>query len=88
MNKQGRIAMLKAMDLIARSCNNENCIDLWLTIGIADGDAEEDRELDFYTNDDTFAEIMNSFLVTMKQAQKDGGLYCDGVCSENAEKDE
>lgn len=86
MNKQERIAMLKAMDLIARSCNNENFIEYWLTVGIADGDAEEDRELDFYTNDDIFAEIMDSFLVTMKQAQKDGGLYCDGVCSEDVEE--
>lgn len=26
---------------------------------------------------------MDEFLAAMKLAQKDGGLYCDGVCSED-----
>ena len=82
MNKPERLELLRAIDLIARSCNNEDHIDYWLTNGIADGDADSDKELDFYTNDDNFAEVMDAFLETMHLARENGGLYCDGVTND------
>ena len=80
MNKPERIELLRAMDLLARSCNNEHHIDYWLAVGIADGDAESDEELAYYAEDDErFSETMSSFLKTMWLAYLKGGLYCDGV---------
>lgn len=83
MNKYERIRLLRAIDLLARSCNNTNLINSWLTVGIADGDAESDEELEYYAEDDhRFAEIMAAFLETMTFAYNSGGLYCDGVSTE------
>lgn len=82
MNIPERLKLLRAIDLIARSCNNEDHIDYWLTNGIADGDADSDKELDFYTNDGNFAEVMDAFLETMHLARENGGLYCDGVTND------
>lgn len=82
MNKPERIELLRAMDLLARSCNDERVIDYWLTEGIADGSADSDRELDFYTYDDNLAEVMDAFLETMHLARENGGLYCDGLTND------
>lgn len=79
MNKQARLDFLRAADLIARSCNNEAVIEYWLTNGIADGDADSDAELEYYTHDMTLSEVMDSFTELMTIAYADGGLYFDGV---------
>ena len=49
MNKNERVAALKAMAYLAKSANDEAAIDYWLTYGIADGDEESDEELEYYT---------------------------------------
>lgn len=36
---------------------------------------------DWYTEDENFAAIMETFLYCMKKAREDGGLYCDGIVS-------
>ena len=76
MNKTERIAALKAMALLARSANDETAIDYWLTYGIADGDEESDEQLEYYTDDEQFKEIIEAFLETMRQSE---GLYIDSV---------
>lgn len=93
MNKVERIKMVKAMEYIARQINNEETFcDLWLVGGVADGDIEygdlsvTDADFDewgtaYWIKDDNFADLMKLFLLVMKEARKDGGLYCDGVVS-------
>lgn len=86
MNKTERFEMLKAMDLIARSVNDEYVAELWMICGIADGDIDENttvEELEYYMEDETYADLMNTFLRLMKRAYKDGGLYSDRVVSKS-----
>lgn len=87
MNRIEREKMVKAMEFIARQCNNENVFENWLICGVADGDIpygqlelSEDFD-DYYIDDDTFYNLMTCFLRTMVRAWKSGGLYCDGVTS-------
>lgn len=93
MNKIQRIKMLKAMEYISRCIKDEEVFERWRIVGTADGDIKPDDlcvidedfdNLEYYIDDDgLFASLMDEFLVVMKLAQKDGGLYCDGVCSED-----
>ena len=85
MNVKKRIEIVKAMEKLARAVNDEDVFETWLTYGVADGDIDEsttDDELDYYVDDDTFADLMDTFLATMSQARKSGGLYVDGIVSE------
>lgn len=85
MNIKDRIEAVRAMELLARSCNDEEVMELWLMYGVADGDITEntpDEELEHYVTDNTeFSELMDYFLYTMREALESGGLYVDGVCS-------
>ena len=85
MNKAERIQAVRAMEFLARAVNDEDDILLWLEEGVADGDIDEnttDEELlDYVEDDKTFAELMKTFLHVMHYAEKDGGLYIDGVVS-------
>lgn len=94
-NRIERIQMVKAMEYIARQINDEEVFDGWLIDGVADGDidieignlcvAPEDVEdLDYYIEDEHFADLMHTFLHCMAKAKKSGGLYCDGIVSRNA----
>ena len=84
---QEREKMVKAMEYIVRQCNDETAMNGWLMCGVADGDIEygnfevDDPDIEYYIEDDNFAELMGCFLRTMKRAQS-GGLYCGGVVSE------
>lgn len=83
MNKEQRYEMIKAMDLIARSFNNEYDIEKWLINGVADGDINSDTsadELEHYMEDENFADLMDTFLWICGKARKDG-LYVDGIVS-------
>lgn len=85
MNKKERIEMVKAMETIARTINDENILEQWRIFGVADGDIDEttkDEELDFYVEEDeTFKDLMQLFLILMSSAKKSGGLYCDNIVS-------
>jgi hypothetical protein len=84
MNKQTRIEVVKAMETIARCLNDEYIFEEWLMLGVADGDIDEsttDEELEFYIEDEEFAELMGTFLHIMKRAHRSGGLYVDNVVS-------
>lgn len=80
-----RAALVRAMDKVAHSVNDEELfVGLWLTLGVADEDIKEDttdEDLESYCEDETFKGLMYTFLNLMKEASKDGGLYCDGVTS-------
>ncbi len=75
-----RIEFVKAMEMIARAVNDESVFMEWLSLGVADGDAEND-DLEYYTEDDVFADLMDTFLDVMSNARKSGGLYFDNVLS-------
>lgn len=90
MDTNERIKMVKAMEYLARQCNDEFVVDIWLVNGVADGDIEfgdltvkeDDAEnLEYYIDDEAFADLMDTFLFVMRKAYKSGGLYCDKVVS-------
>ena len=90
MNYIERIKMIKAMEFIVRNINDENIFDIWLRLGVADGDIKygdlsinnnEDIDLEYYIRDDNFGEIMQLFLDIMSDANRSGGLYVDGIVS-------
>lgn len=94
MNAIERIKMVKAMEFICRNLNDEELLCGWLVSGVADGDidygnlAVETDDPDFLkyyiSEDEDFADLMDTFLNQMTYAYKSGGLYCDGVVSEAA----
>lgn len=89
-----RMKMVKAMEFIARQVNNEEIFNAWLTDGVPDGDIEygdlDVKDIDGYyyggdgwsqaEADVNFSELMDAFMWVMKEAWKDGGLYCGEVC--------
>lgn len=89
-NKIERVKLVKAMEFLARNINDEAVFEEWLIDGVADGDIEygsldiapDDLDnLDYYTEDDNFADLMQTFLHIMDRARKSGGLYCDNIVS-------
>jgi hypothetical protein len=84
MKKKLRTEVVRAMETLARCINDEEVFEGWLICGVADGDIDEtttDEEFEFYIEDNTFAELMETFLRVMARAKKSGGLYVDGVVS-------
>ena len=83
MNKDKRLEYIKALALIAGSCRDEDVTDFWAEHGMAPNEdgTPEDEWNDFYTNDEAMADIMYTFLLTMKKALIKNGIACDGVVS-------
>lgn len=84
MRKKLRTDVVRAMETLARSVNDEMVLEEWLVYGVVDGDIDattEDEELEYYIEDETFAELMETFLHVMARAKKSGGLYVDGIVS-------
>ena len=72
MNK---IQKLRAMDLLARSVNDEDAIEYWLTYGVPDGEIKEtttDEDLQWLI--EYYDEIVAVFLRCMVAAREGGGL--------------
>lgn len=89
MDKKLRVDVVRAMETMARCVNNEEVFECWLMCGVADGDIEEDttdEELEYYTEDSNFEELLSTFIRLMYRAYRDGGLYVDGICSEELRK--
>lgn len=83
--RKERVATVRAMELLANAVNDPNLVKTWLICGIADDiKGNTDEELECYTEDETFAELMNTFLAIMSEAKRNGGLYVDGVVSKFA----
>lgn len=92
MDKIKRVKMVKAMEYIARQVNDEDVFESWLMNGVADGDIEygdlsvshnDVENLEYYIEDNSFADLMGCFNRLMARAYKSGGLYCDKVCDSN-----
>ena len=84
MKLSRRAKVVRAMETLARCINDEDIFHSWLMLGVADGDingSEDDEDIEYYCEDDTFAELMGLFLRLMKRAAKSGGLYEDDVVS-------
>ena len=84
MKAKLRTEMVRAMETLARSVNDDAVFERWLIFGVADGDIDDtttDEELKCYIDDEAFAELMGTFLNVMERAKKSGGLYVDGVVS-------
>ena len=86
MNRTQRAKMVRAMELLVRSVNREDQLDIWLSLGVGDGDIDEqttDQDLEEmgYLEDQTYKELMSVFIKTMHLAYAEGGLYDDGVTS-------
>ncbi len=84
MKTKLRTEVVRAMETLARCVNDENVFEHWLVLGVADGDINEtttDEELEYYIEDETLAELMDTFLNLMSRAKRCGGLYVDGVVS-------
>lgn len=91
MKKSVRLKIVRAMELLARAVNDEDVFETWLLNGIADGDidgTEDDEDLEYYLDDATFSDLMDTFLHLMAMAKKSGGLYVDGIVSMDIEKAE
>lgn len=89
MNLSRRAKVVRAMETIARCVNDEEVFYRWLLCGVADGDIDEDttdEDLEFYCEDETFADLMERFLDLMTAAKKSGGLYEDRVVSKYEEE--
>ena len=88
MNSKERCDVVRVMELLVRAVNNEDYIMTWLCVGVADGDIRSDTsdaDLEGYIEDDAFADLMDTFLRVMRNAQEDGGLYVDGILSKAEE---
>lgn len=86
MNTYKRIEFVKAMEMLARAINDESVFQTWLNIGVADGDITENSvsdDIEYYTDNETFADLMDTFLLIMENAKKSGGLYFDGIVSKS-----
>lgn len=86
MNKKDRCEVVRAMELLARTVNNDSVFTEWLAEGVGDGDitpATTDDDLDCYIeDDDMFGGLLYTFLHLMHTAYEKDGLYVDGVKSE------
>lgn len=86
INVKERIAVVRAMETIARAINHEGIFEEWLFYGVADGDIDEtttDEELMYYAEEnETFGELMSTFTHMMRKVHTNGGLYVDGVASD------
>ena len=79
-----RQAVVKAMDIMVRTINDESIMDSWLMCGVADGDIKIDTPIEeveeYYCTDAELGDLMTRFLKLMDRASKNG-LYVDGVLS-------
>ena len=105
-----RAAMIYSMEKIIRSLNNEDAMDSWLSMGLPDGEIDADisdaidteilklanyyGELDDYSDDGNFADLMDTFISCIVDAlylnnpsvlditlNRTGILFSDGVSS-------
>ena len=82
-----RAKMVLAMEYIARQVNDEEVMEEWLMYGVADGDVSYgdlsriETVWDYIEDDESFAELMGTFLSVMSGAKKSGGLYCGNAVS-------
>ena len=72
LSLEEKVARLKLMDQAARSCNDEELVNIWLTYGIPDGETEDGFEDDA----NVYERIEKEFKNIMQQAVKDKLFGC------------
>lgn len=75
-----RAKLVESMNNVVLSLNDEDFLDRWYTVGVADSDTDYAS----YTDDKTFGDLMTAFCEIMRDALADGvshTLYCDGIVS-------
>lgn len=86
MNKEKRCAVVRAMELLARTVTDEHVFTEWLAEGVGDGEITPDTTDDalgcYVRNDDEFGGLLYTFLHLMHSAYENNGLSVDGVKSE------
>ena len=85
INFKERVSIIRAMDTIVRSLNDERDILWWLDSGVPDGEINEettDEELYWLVDDDeSFADIMSTFTKIMRRQPINGAMWVDNVLS-------
>jgi hypothetical protein len=85
INFKERVSVIRAMDTIVRSLNDERDILWWLDSGVPDGEINEettDEELYWLVDDDeSFADIMSTFVKIMRRQPVNGAMWVDNVLS-------
>ena len=85
INLKERVAIIRAMDIIVRSLNDERDILWWLDSGVPDGEINKettDEELYWLVDDDeSFADIMSTFVKIMRRQPVNGAMWVDNVLS-------
>ena len=84
-NDLRRAEVVRAMETMVRTINDEDIFESWLVVGVADGDIKKNTTLEEiiemgYTDDKEFKDLLTLFLRLMYKAGVDG-LYCDGILS-------
>lgn len=74
-----RVKVLRAMDTIARTINNEDIFESWLVYGVPDEEIQPDTKDDelmwLVEDDEDWQEMLDTFSRVMYLAYKDGGLW-------------
>ena len=85
INLKERVSVVRAMDTIVRSLNDERDILWWLDSGVPDGEINEettDEELYWLVDDDeSFADIMSTFIKIMRRQPVNGAMWVNNVLS-------
>ena len=85
INLKERVSVIRAMDTIVRSLNDERDILWWLDSGVPVGEINEettDEELYWLVDDDeSFADIMSTFVKIMRRQPVNGAMWVDNVLS-------
>ena len=87
INLKERVSVVRAMDTIVRSLNDERDILWWLDSGVPDGEINEettDEELYWLVDDDeSFAYILSIFIKIMWRLPVNGAMWVDNVLSKD-----
>lgn len=85
INFKERVSVIRAMDTIVHSLNDENDILWWLDSGVPDGEINKettDEELYWLVDDnESFADIMSTFIKIMRRQPVNGAMWVDNVLS-------
>ena len=70
---------IRAMDTLARCINDEEIFEIWLMLGVSDGDCEYYDDIGLYEqyyedNEENFKELVELFRNLIKDSEEDG-LY-------------
>ena len=85
INFKERVSVIRAMDTVVHNLNDEEYVAWWLEDGVPDGEINEetaDEELYWLVDDDeSFADIMSTFIKIMKRQSVNGAMWVDNVLS-------